>query len=425
MPRLPTAIVLIVPALAELILVYLSQKQSVAGGLHRVLMQVESELKGVADRILRANSHNPERIDPASQKRNALYPLIDVCVVLFICLVIYIPRTDLLAGRDYQFQHFHHWDFFAMGPAIGLLKGRHLATQVYCQYGFGWPLLLAKLDPVFRLSYGHAYKIAVIYGCIYYSGLYWLLRRLLTNPAWAIAGLMLALRLQVFHSGEMDIPLWCIPGTSILRTPCDVWVFLLLLTHWRSQRPIWLLAAGALVGLAILFAVDTGIYLMLAFACYNALWISSLAQSSSDGTDSHTAGNSQIRNLRCRTTLAAFSIAGIALIAGMVAASGTAVFSPGYIRQWLEVLWLYPSGISMLPMISGNSPGVVFSYWFVLMFLAQITAGTINFVLVAGAKPKMLSYPVLLYLVFCTLYTTSAIRTLTVCFSSQRHSASF
>ena len=51
-----------------------------------------------------------------------------------------------------------------MAPAIGLVKGKLLATQVYCQYAhIGWPLLLAKLDPLIRLSYGHAFCIAMVY----------------------------------------------------------------------------------------------------------------------------------------------------------------------------------------------------------------------------------------------------------------------
>jgi hypothetical protein len=361
LPRMVTAVILIVPAIVEVVLFYASQKQKAGGSLQTAIVQLQSELKAAADRIILPASSSPANKPVTPKKQKGLYCTVDICIVLFICCVIYVPRTDLLAGGDFQFQHFHHWDFFAMGPAMGLLKGRHLATQVYCQYGFGWPLLLARLDPIFRLSYGHAYKIAVIYGCVYYCGLYWLLRRLLSNPAWAIAGLMLALRLQVFHGGRMEIPLWYIPSASILRTPCDIWVFLVLLSHWRSNRPLLLLLAGALVGLALLFVIDTGVYLALTFVGYNVLWLAS----------------SKNRGNHIRQSAAAVIVGAIVLVTGMFAASGSEVLSPGYIRQWLEVLWLYPSGISMLPMIQ-EPAGVIFSYWFILLFLACITAGIIR-----------------------------------------------
>ncbi len=266
-----------------------------------------------------------------------------------------------------------------MAPAIGLLKGRLISAQVYSQYGIGWPLLLARLNPILPLSYANTYKIAVLYGCIYYSGLYWLLRRLLMNPAWALGGLLLALRMQMFHTGRVDSVLWLYPQQSILRTPCDVWVFLLLLAHWRSQKPVWLLMAGAVVGISLLFIIDTGIYLTLTFTCYNLIWLRFASRSRKitqpGGTQTFWYQDSLLD--RVGLSVASGLLAVVVLVTGLVAACGTAAFAQGFFHQWLEVLWLYPAGISMIPMVE-DTQALSLSYWMTMLYLGCIVAAILR-----------------------------------------------
>jgi hypothetical protein len=67
----------------------------------------------------------------------------------------------------------------------------------------------------------------------------------------------------------------------------------------------------------------------------------------------------------------------IVLVGGLFWASGSSVFAPGYVHYWLEVLWLYPSGMSMLP-ISKYTEGAAWSYVFIVLFLGTINSGLIR-----------------------------------------------
>ena len=169
-------------------------------------------------------------------------------------------------------------------------------------------------------------------------------------------------KVSIRHRGRSQVQVFC--GLHV-----TFGYSFLLMTHWRSQKPAWLLLAGAMVGLSLLFVIDTGIYLALTFLVYNSIWIYNCRRlKSPPGSESVTknaAGPaSQTSILPCLLlSLASAIMGGIVLFLGLYEASGATVFSPGYIRQWMEVLWLYPSGISMLPMIE-YPLGMVWSYWF-------------------------------------------------------------
>ena len=65
-----------------------------------------------------------------------------------------------------------------MAPAIGYLHGGALGTDVFAQYGVGWPTLHAALDSCWQLSYAHVFQVSLIYGCLYFIGIYVFLRLL-------------------------------------------------------------------------------------------------------------------------------------------------------------------------------------------------------------------------------------------------------
>ena len=191
---------LAIPAACEILLLYVSQKRNPPALIRQFLQYMESELSVL---VLRHKAARDKRDAPDyedCQTRNNSWHWLDLAAAALIFFVIYIPRTDLLAGSDFHLQSFHHWDFFAMGPAIGLLKGRAIVTQVYSQYGVGWPHSAGEIGPICSAwLWACVLKIAVLYGCVYYCGLYWLLRRLLTRPAWALAGVLIAARIQMFR----------------------------------------------------------------------------------------------------------------------------------------------------------------------------------------------------------------------------------
>ena len=173
-----TAILLSAPAISELAIFYTTQQLRATNNIRSPLRHFENEVSALFHRSKKNGTSISPEDKPGGRATYLSLHWIDIAVVALIWIIIYVPRTDLLAGMDFHLQSFHHWDFFAIGPAIGLLKGKALATQVYSQYGIGWPLLADEAEPTeyLLLSYGHTFKIAVIYACVYYCGVYWLLR---------------------------------------------------------------------------------------------------------------------------------------------------------------------------------------------------------------------------------------------------------
>jgi len=208
-------------------------------------------------------SHRSPSVSPGRRR----LALLDLLVPLFTAAVVYLPGWKELSGKAFLEEHFISWDFFAMGPALAFHHGAALGTGVYSPYGTGWPLVFSLLSPLLKISYGHMMLVSEIYGCLYFAGVY-LLLRFLVPPAWAAVGTLLALLIGVFSGTSILWPLWRFPSSTVIRRPFDVWVFLALALHLRTRRPAWAAVAGALTGLAVVFVTDTGLYLVATVAVY-------------------------------------------------------------------------------------------------------------------------------------------------------------
>jgi len=186
-------------------------------------------------------------------------------VVAFLCL--YISDMAYHSGLNYQLDNYTHWNGYAMFPALAYRTGGALITEHYVQYGVGWPLVLAGLSHFVPLSYKLELQVGVIWGCIYYAALFYFLQTLLRKTSWAMAGLFFTLFLQCF-GGMVGTHKWWLPSGTVLRYSVDMLFFLACLLHARSGKFWWGFIAGALLGCALLFATDTGIYLLVCFLFY-------------------------------------------------------------------------------------------------------------------------------------------------------------
>ena len=119
-------------------------------------------------------------------------------MALLIVLILGVPDFSRFSGALFELDEFHHWDFFAVAPALQVRAGRALGSQAYSQYGVAFPLLANALSPVAPLRYDNFLKIGVGLGCLYFVGLYLLLRILLRDALWAATGTLVALNLQCF-----------------------------------------------------------------------------------------------------------------------------------------------------------------------------------------------------------------------------------
>ncbi|HEX2150228.1 MAG TPA: hypothetical protein VHI31_08680 [Actinomycetota bacterium] len=259
----------------------------------------------------------------------------DLLFAVVVILIVYVPSYDQLSGHVFQAERFFHWDFFGMGPALGFESGAALGTDTFAFYGRFWPVLFSWRSPMVKLTYGSMIHISVIYGCIYFIGLYLLIKLVTNRPIWAAAGTLLALRIHLFSGLAFLSPLWRFPSVTVMRRPFDVWFFIALVMFHKTGRKGWLLGAAGLTGAGLLFETDTGLYLVAAMGLY---WLGKLIQSP---------------DRRADVKLLAVSV-GIALgvlFAGLLVASRGTVFSPAFWRGWLENLELTSAGYTLMPLI--------------------------------------------------------------------------
>src|SRR5262249_48914070 len=155
---------------------------------------------------------------------------------------------------------FHHWDFYFMGPTLGFFHGRALGTDVFSQYGVGWPVLFSWLSAVTPINHATCAGVFVLCGTLYFV-LYYLTLRYIARSALVAAALFFVfLNFQLFH-GLPDggsFTMWCWPSSSILRSVFDIGFFAMLALHGRSGHSRWIIASSAMVGVGLLFELDTG-----------------------------------------------------------------------------------------------------------------------------------------------------------------------
>lgn len=267
---------------------------------------------------------------------------IDLAMPVALTLLIFVPGWRLISGREFVEENFVTWDFFSMGPALAFLHGSALGTDAYSNYGFGWPVVFALLDPLLPLSYGHMILAGVVFAIAYYLGVYVVLRMITPGVLWAAFGTILAVFLTVFNGTEPNWPIWRFPSSTPMRSPIDILVFIALATHLKSGNRAAVTVAGGLVGLAIFFETDTGLYLAAGFGLYCLLgW------------------RSRVHRISLPQVAVSAGAALTMLVLGLGVGSRWTLLEPGFLKGWLENLLQAGSGYTMLPLSAHPSMPVI------------------------------------------------------------------
>jgi hypothetical protein len=276
------------------------------------------------------------------------FSILDVIFPIGIVAILYVPSWRHVAGRVFMEENFLHWDYFAMGPALAFRHGHALGSEIHSAYGVGWPMVFGALSSWIPLSYGRMIQIGSIYVCIYLTGVYLLLRLLVRGPA--LAALGAGATILPFFLWLNGLVIWRVPGVTPLRWAFDIWCFIALALYLRSGRRLWAIVAGALVGLAVLFVIDTGIELGAAFAFY---WVCTF----------------WLRDHKPRGLMDLASSVGAALgvlLTGLAIASRGTIFSTRFWAGWLEAPLEFGGGFGMLPL--AVFPGRVTMICFAVLF---------------------------------------------------------
>jgi hypothetical protein len=263
-------------------------------------------------------------------------------VVVGLVILFAVPDHRLLVGTFLESEGFHHWDYYAIAPTNAYLTGLRPVIDFYSQYGIGIPVFLGsffKLTGLF--SYANTVWLGMAFGAIYYIALYLLLCLLIRNWYLRLVGLILALMLQQFSGLAPGTVLWQTPSSTVLRTPVDMFLFILLLLHLRSNRWQYLALAGLLTGLAVFWETDTGLYLYAGYLAYFGYrFVNQMV-------------TSQMRSWRMLWGyLATVAIVPMVFIWLVYLSIGKDVFAPVFWERLLVPINLFSAGFGMLPMPS-------------------------------------------------------------------------
>jgi hypothetical protein len=296
-----------------------------------------------------------------------------LAIVGSIVLLAYVPAYRELAGRVFERDSFHHWDFFVVGPALDFQAGRALGSETYCQYGVGYPLIVSWITRWIPFSYGSLIHLGVIYGGVYFVAIAFGLRLALRSRLWSTCGVLFALLLQCFHGVDARGTIWTYPSASVLRYAMDVWLFVALYIHCRTGHRWAILAAGVIAGVSLLLVLDSGIYLAVAFVGY--LTCRNILAQTARRQDPVTAKHQLVGAAQALTAAAATFAIGLSI------ASRGQLFHREFWPAYLEPLIKYGSGISSLPMATAPTFTWLVAFAVIaavyLSFLAVLAGGVI------------------------------------------------
>jgi hypothetical protein len=267
--------------------------------------------------------------------------LLRYAVPVFIVLVVGVSpgRWRYLAGQVLGTDGCQHLNFFVMGPALSFSHGKAFGTEIYSQYGIGWPLLASALRHLGGLTYANLVGMEIVYGCVYYVALFFLLRACLKQEIWAAFAVVLAISWQIFSGLRVGEFNWTYPSSTMMRHPLDVWFFAALFLHQRSGKAGWVALAGVAGGLGVTFETETGAYLLVTFVIYAALQV----------RVESNAGRATWKALLGRLAVFGGAVVATAFPLLLYASRGT-LFTRAFAEGWVEALFLFgSSGVGALP----------------------------------------------------------------------------
>jgi hypothetical protein len=189
-------------------------------------------------------------------------------VPLGLCLLLYTPNIEGIVARMFIGEQFHHNDSFIMGPGWAYLSGQVLDVNTISEYGIGFAVVISRLAKLFGgFSYESVMGVMVFGTLLYYLAWYFLIRRWLGSLALAAAVMLIAVKWQVFHIGNLPF-MFTYGSMTPMRFVYDVIYFWCLWMHIRSGQKKWLIGAAVACGFGIYYLTSEGVYATASFGAY-------------------------------------------------------------------------------------------------------------------------------------------------------------
>lgn len=180
--------------------------------------------------------------------------------------IVWVPDYQAAVARMFIAEQFHHMDSFLMAPGWAHLSGNIIGVDNFSRYGIGVSVFVSEIAQhlLGGFTYENALLVMMGVAIVYYLIWYWTFRRFLGGTMLAVIGILIGIRLQLFHEETFPF-VFTYPQVTPLRCFFDAILFALLV--WHIQRPVFLslVLAAITSGLAIYNTTGEGLYLLLAF----------------------------------------------------------------------------------------------------------------------------------------------------------------
>jgi hypothetical protein len=268
--------------------------------------------------------------------------------VLAVLAVVVIPRhLSEVLGRIFTRDQFYHTDGFFMTAAWGHVKGLVLNQDIISQYSVLLSIFVAEfLKHTVGFDYPGAVGLVIGMSFFYYTGLYFLLKYWLVSRALAFFGILLVIKLQMFHWGVAPL-VWQFPTATPMRYFPDIVFMFLLWRHTQTLEKRWLKMLAATVGFALCWSIDVGVYLTATLMAYL--------------TAGHLYKGLKVRSLLKELAVVLFTAVGLALFIHLLL-QPKAFFHPSYWQNQFEHIALFASGWGAMPMTEGLKEKQFFAF---------------------------------------------------------------
>lgn len=185
---------------------------------------------------------------------------VGLSVPFLIFLLIFVPDISGLAAHIFCDDLYYHFDGVVMSSAWAVYKGGIPDVDMANSYGIGLPFVLSGLARIFGgVNYEHVLFVLIILSIVYFTACFFLLSYWLNNVLLALAGVILMIKLQMFHYGAAPI-IWKYPNGTVVRYFFDIFFLWALFGFGRQKKIILLMLAGFMSGFSIFYVSDNGIY---------------------------------------------------------------------------------------------------------------------------------------------------------------------
>ncbi|MBL8014165.1 MAG: hypothetical protein JNN05_09985 [Candidatus Omnitrophica bacterium] len=309
-------------------------------------------------------------------------PFLDAIVIAIIGFLLFVPDVTRVITRMFFWDQFNRFDTFLAGPAWSVFQGGHLSGSVISGPGFILPGVTAVLSHATGFSYPALAEIVMISTVLYMIGVYGLLRLMTREVILSVIGILVAIKLKLFHQGAYPLVFIDPAITPFAHWP-DLFFLGAVISYAQNPRPLPLWILAVTTGVMIVYAPAWGAAMLAAFYF-------------------HAAGiRTEERKWDIRMRALFFLTPILTALVLLLPFAPYMLFDAVGRQQWMSELYFIGKGWEALPIYFGLKDRQFFSFFWgyavALVYLGTLTVGFYRRAMGEGSRMSLAVSTVCVY----------------------------